>query len=172
MKKLLMIGDSITDWFNSERYLAEYHVRNMGNAGDSTVECWERINKSWFKDEEIISLLIGTNDLMRDRSDDEIVNNIREIVKKIRRYSYAELLILTSILPRNDGKEGINNRIIKINDQLKDISKSHNSNYFDLHSHFVNENKLKNEYSIDGLHLSRKGYEVWADRLKKFLMSV
>ena len=59
----------------------------------------------------------------------------------------------------------INKEIIsKINQQLKLFSQKHNTMYLDYYSSMVGENRgLKKEYTTDGVHLNKKGYDVMSD---------
>ena len=63
-----------------------------------------------------------------------------------------------------------NNRIKKINKELKESAKEHNYVYLDLYSILVDENdNLKLDYTVDGLHISEEGYKVISNEIKKLM---
>ena len=47
---------------------------------------------------------------------------------------------------------------------MKKFTKTHNIPYIDYYSAMVDEKRgLKNEYTTDGVHLNKKGYDVMSD---------
>ncbi|MBI9071548.1 MAG: hypothetical protein JEY94_08105 [Melioribacteraceae bacterium] len=171
MKKLLMIGDSITDWFDTDNLLPNFFVKNVGVAGDSTVETLGRIDKSWFDFQpDYIFICIGTNDFARFRKDAVILENIEKIVIKVKTHLSKAKIYITTIFPTRDNKPRPNDRISNFNAQLNKKANSLNAEFFDLHYHFTDEDgKLKSEYTEDGLHLTPKAYVKWAEILTLYL---
>ena len=56
----------------------------------------------------------------------------------------------------------------KINIGLIKIANKYNKNYIDLYSSFLSKNnELNDAYSLDGLHLNGKGYQLWKQIIKK-----
>ena len=73
-KNYLFTGDSITEWFDTKGLLSEFKIKNRGVAGDSSVELLARIDPEWFDPApDYIFLCIGTNDLARKRSPEQIL---------------------------------------------------------------------------------------------------
>ena len=63
-----------------------------------------------------------------------------------------------------------NKRIKQINKKLKLSAKSHNYTYLDIYNILVDENdNLRLEYTIDGLHISNEGYKVISNEIKKLM---
>jgi lysophospholipase L1-like esterase len=166
-KTIILIGDSITEGFNVRQLLKERNILNYGVSGDSTVECLERISDQWFEQSiGIVYLCIGTNDLVRDRTDQEIFENIRMIVEQVRKYSPDTMLKLTSLFPTRDNPPRPNERIRTFNAGLKQLSIALNTGYADIHHNFVDEHgDLQKEFTEDGLHLTDAAYRRWAEIL-------
>ena len=167
-KTIILIGDSITEGFNVRQLLKERNILNYGVSGDSTVECLERISDHWFgRRPERVYICIGTNDLVRDRTDQEILGNIRSIVDHVRRSSPGSSVELTSLFPTRENPPRPNDRIRGFNAGLKQLSVELQTGYFDLHHHFADERgDLKKEFTEDGLHLTEAAYERWAEILR------
>ena len=50
---------------------------------------------------------------------------------------------------------------------LQQLVKENDIQYVDLNRHFENaDGQLKKEYTVDGIHLSGDGYDVWMEKLK------
>ena len=169
--KILFIGDSITEGFDTENYLGEYDIENKAVSGDASVETLERLNDKWFEDElDYVFICIGTNDFARGFSDEYILENIREIVKYCKSKDESAEVVLTSLFPTRFNKARPNARIRKFNQKLADLSKELGTNFFDIHDFFTDESKrLKIPYTTDGLHLSDDAYREWAELVKNYL---
>jgi lysophospholipase L1-like esterase len=163
--RIVLIGDSITEGFTVTQYFSGDRILNAGVSGDSTVECLERLSANWFKnDPKRVYICIGTNDLARERSDKEILGNIRTIVERIREFAPGISVILTSLFPTRENPPRPNERIRGFNTGLKLLSAELGAGFFDLHQHFSDENgDLKKEFTEDGLHLTEAGYRHWAE---------
>ena len=166
-KTIILIGDSITEGFNVRQMVKKRNILNYGVSGDSTVECLERISARWF-DPPVgcVYLCIGTNDLVRDRTDQEILANIRMIVQRIRKYSPDTMVRMTSLFPTRDNPPRPNERIRTFNKGLEQLSVELNTGYVDIHHHFADEHgDLQKEFTEDGLHLTDAAYRRWAEIL-------
>jgi lysophospholipase L1-like esterase len=79
-------------------------------------------------------------------------------------------LVVQSILPVD--LAWIDNNIIKqTNRRLEEIAREYGANFLDVHGLFVDAqgNVRKSYLQDDGVHLSSKGYGVWANEVEKFL---
>lgn len=58
-----------------------------------------------------------------------------------------------------------------LNVQIKNLADEFSYTYLDLFNTICDENqRTQDEYTIDGLHLSAKGYEAWASLVKPYLV--
>lgn len=58
-----------------------------------------------------------------------------------------------------------------LNVQIKNLADEFSYAYLDLFNTICDENqRTKDEYTIDGLHLSAKEYEAWASLVKAYLV--
>jgi lysophospholipase L1-like esterase len=167
---IVLIGDSITEGFDTSRYFLEGNISNRGVSGDSTEECLERISEEWFREHpSAVFLCIGTNDLARERSDRFILENIRTIVEKIRRFSRAPIY-LTTLFPTRENPPRPNERIRGFNRELEKLAAESDCRFYDLHRHFTDEEgSLRAEFTDDGLHLTAAAYRRWSELLSDTL---
>ncbi len=172
-ENILMLGDSITDMYETDKYLPNLKIINKGVSGDSTEECLERITPEIFHPmPSKIFLCIGTNDFARDRSDNFVLENIIKIISKLRSYTNSSSIILTTIFPTRDNELRPNSRIVDFNKKLEELALKQNCNFFNLHKSFIDDaGKLKKEFTEDGLHLTDSAYKVWSNELMNYLES-
>ena len=172
-KKVLLIGDSITERFNAQKYLTDHYIVNKGVSGDTSSDTLNRLNSGWFEFKpDFIFICIGTNDIANSFSDDKIVENIKQIARKSGQFGGKALIVLTSIFPTKFNRPRPNQRIYKLNKKIETLAEENGYRFFNLNPHFADENgSLYREYTYDGLHLSEKAYELWGEKLREFLKS-
>ncbi len=177
----LFLGDSITDFYDLDKYYKGYKVVNSGISGNQTSDILDNLQKrAYVYNPSTIFLLIGTNDYIHNKKEDETVNNIKEIVDKLNKNLPNAKIYLQSIYPINDtddqkiSKSMVsirnNTSIKKINSELKKYCNDKNCTYLDMYSLLEDKDgNLKLEYTKEGLHISNEGYEVITKELKKYM---
>lgn len=171
---LLFIGDSITQGWEGagkeawEKYFSKRKPMNAGIGGDRTQHILWRLDNGNIKGitPKAAVLMIGTNN-SGTNSSEEIAAGITAIVAKLRKELPKTKILLLAIFPRgadkNDAKrkvnEGANSIIAKLADDKSVF-------FLDLAPKFLAEDgTLSKEIMPDLLHLSPKGYEIWASSI-------
>lgn len=173
----LFLGDSITEYYDLEKYFPDMPVVNSGVAGDTTEDILDDMkNRVYDYNPSKIFLLIGTNDLRDDKSVEEVVENIKKIIEEIKTYRKEAEIYLESIYPVN---EEINKKVVgarenddinEINKEIEKYTKEEGITFINTHELLVDEDGLlKEDYTDDGLHLNEEGYEVVSKTLEKYL---
>ena len=173
----LFLGDSITYYYDLEKHFPDMPVVNSGISSNTTEDILEDMkNRVYDYNPSKVFILIGTNDLRDKKTVDEVVTNIKEIIKEIKKNRKNAEIYLESIYPVNEkvnekGVEGRKNEDIKeINNQLKKYAKEENITFINIYDKLVDDEGLLNEeYTTDGLHINENGYEVITKELKKYL---
>ena len=173
----LFLGDSITEYYDLGKYFIDLPVVNSGISGDTTDDILSNMKERVYDyNPSKIFLLIGTNDLEIDKSVDEVVDDIKEIVKGIKDNRPKAEIYIESVYPVNsDINEDLvdkreNEDIIAINEELEEYAEEENLTYIDIYNLLVTEDGVLNtEYTKDGLHLNDKGYDVVTKTLEKYL---
>jgi len=168
MKKILLLGDSITEVFPPDLGVEGFVIINKGISGNNTDDVYKRLKNVISEKPEIVFLLIGTNDFAQGKSNNEIEENIFKILQKLKKTLPAAELFAVSILPVRDIDNRPNARIIEVNQSIKKTADKLELKYLDLHSRFVDSaGKLKEEFTEDGLHLTREAYLCWNEILNE-----
>lgn len=177
----LFLGDSITEQYTLSDYYKDMPVVNSGVGGNITKDILDDMtNRVYIYNPSKVFILIGTNDIDRKKTDDQIINNFEKIIKNIKKNRPSCEIYIESIYPVNgeDNKKidqnmiGIrsNDRIKEINDKLKILASKLNVTYIDLYSDLIDKNgNLKLEYTKEGLHISDKGYKKITNILMKYI---
>lgn len=178
----LFLGDSITEQYDLKEYYEDYPVVNSGVSGDYTSSIVKDMKKRVYDyNPSKVFLLIGINDLRKGNDVSEIVSNTKEIIKLIKENRPYSEIYLESIYPINktdDDKisdsvkdiEFDNEKIIEVNDLLKDLAKDEKITYVDLYSKLIDDDgNLNISYTKDGLHISSEGYECITKELMKYI---
>lgn len=180
----LFLGDSITEQYHLDKFYEDLPVVNSGISGYTTSAILKRMNDMVYQyNPSKVFLLIGTNDLELKVSNEDIVNNIKEIVKNIKANRPYAKIYIESIYPINNSNDDKisndvvngnrrNEDIIVINKELEKFAKEEKITYINIYDELIDDDGLlKLDYTIDGLHLTDEGYkkvtEVLMDYIKK-----
>ena len=167
MKKILFLGDSITEGFNLQHYFPNRNVINKGIYGDNTDGVLARLNKDVIElNPDVIFLLIGTNDFACGKTNRMLVDNLKKILTVLKNSLPAAAVYHCSILPVR-GLDNRNNKDIKeVNKEMQAFCDTTGITYFDLFPSFLNSDlEMAEIYSEDGLHLTKEGYDKWTELL-------
>ncbi len=171
---LILIGDSITHYGNRQRlygyYFGNRNVLNLGFGGDRTQNVLWRLRNGEIDglSPKLVSIMIGTNNAVRDNPDD-IFLGIQAVVKELRHRLPESKILLFSIFPR---KEGAAYETVKaVNERLSELSNGWAVVHVDINEQFLNpDGSLKEElYYKDLLHLSDKGYQLWWSQMEPYV---
>lgn len=115
--------------------------------------------------------MIGTNDLARKRSVDQILTDYEKLITLIIQKTPKTQLYLQSVLPTKNQANRNNNDIIEINKGIVAVAKKYSLTYINLFELFkTQENELNMDYSFDELHLNGQGYLLWKDAVIEYVV--
>jgi N-acetylglucosamine-6-sulfatase len=174
--RLAFIGDSITQGWEGagksvwQKHYADLGAINLGIGGDRTEHViWRLTSGNLGKIKpEVAVLMIGTNNtghLMQ--SPDEVAAGVAEILQILKSRLPKTKVVLQAILPRGDGPQNAARRNNDaINERLRKLADGDRVRFIDISDRFVNADGTNDDSIMpDQLHLSEKGYEIWADAL-------
>jgi lysophospholipase L1-like esterase len=121
---------------------------------------------------KVIVLLAGTNNVGAGESNDEVTRGVEAIVKTCREKAPDATLILTAIFPRNDYMTFLPT-IKAVNEKLYRLADGKHIRFLNVNAGLADaDGKLLDGMSVDRLHPTVKGYQVWADGLKPMLQEL
>jgi lysophospholipase L1-like esterase len=173
--EIIFLGDSITDFGRWSEMLQNINVKNRGIRADRTDGVLRRLDEVVSSLPGKVFIMIGVNDLIRKREISEIISNYDSILKFIQKKSPQTKIFVQSVLPVNEDirhrrDQAKNTDVIKLNAELRKLCTQYGITFIDLFPFFTNEkNKLKAEFTFDGLHPNGKGYLVWKSAIEKYV---
>lgn len=167
----VFIGDSITQKGLWSELFPNANIVNRGINSDTTEGVKNRLNDIIKASPKKIFIMIGINDLYAKKTPDEIIANYKEILNQIKTGTPETQVFVQSILPVNNsiyfaGDRIQNDVVMKVNDKLKLLSREMGFQYVDVNSKVQENGQLLKSLTIDGIHLSGKGYNIWKNTIK------
>lgn len=179
-QNVVLLGDSITEGFDVDKYLPGRRVINRGIGADVIGNdlaasdkrgVLKRLNESVFDCAPVaVFILIGINDLGQGHTPDMVERGYRAMLQEIRARRPKLKVYVQSLLPTRGGFAKHNANIIDLNRRLQKLAGEFDCEYLDLHSLMADDaGELKAEFTNDGLHLKPAAYEVWRDQVEEKL---
>ncbi len=157
----VMVGDSLSMWFPSDRLPTGQLWLNQAISGDTSQGVLTRLNDFAQTRPSMVYVMAGINDLKRGVAEAEVLDNLEQIIQRLRSTHPQAQIVVQSLLPTR-GVPIDNARINRVNRELRTIAAQKGAMYLDLHAQVMDGNgQLQARLTTDGLHLSPPGYEVW-----------
>lgn len=179
INNIVFAGDSLIAGNNWDEMLPEKTTRNRGISGDTVIGLKNRIAEIAKTNPKATIIQIGINDLISGKDIKDVNSEYKDLVDSYLDNQENANLILMMTFPINEDiysryypSSGLNNNKIQ---SFKTLMKSTFENYdnvrmLDISKKLVDKNgNLKENYTVDGLHLTAGGYKVWIEELDKLL---
>jgi lysophospholipase L1-like esterase len=173
--RIILLGNSITEFGDWKKLLNDSTVVNRGIAGDNTFGVLDRLNDVIVRKPTKLFIKLGINDIAQNIPVDIIVKNMMTIVERVKKQSPGTQIYVHSILPTNDNvkneyPDAFNKNDVAnlVNERIKQRATEKGFIYIDLSKELKDQQgKLDVKYAdADGLHLNPAGYQVWVRLLK------
>ncbi|PZV15778.1 MAG: lysophospholipase [Leptolyngbya sp.] len=163
----VLLGDSLSLWFPSDRLPQSQTWLNQAISGDTTHGILSRLSDFAATRPHVIYLMAGINDLKQGATDNEILWNMRQIITQLRQTQPQATVIVQSVLPTRSVIAS-SDRITQLNHQLRALSIRNGAYFLDLSTQMADAaGNLRQDFTTDGLHLNAKGYATWQSILTK-----
>ena len=148
---------------------AEVEFINQGIGGNRTSQLFDRFYKDAIEFQpDVISILIGINDVWHRynqhiaTTDEQIILNYREILKRIKRETNAKIVMLEPYILDTEPFAEIREDLDRLLPKIKALADEYADAYIPLHELFGEAMKTQPEpkyYSKDGVHPNDNGAE-------------
>ena len=172
---LVFIGDSITQGWEGNgkgvwnKYYAKRNAVNLGIGGDRTQHVLWRLDHGNIDgiSPKLAVVMIGTNN-SGDNTPEEIADGVEAIVEQLRSSLPETKVLLLAIFPRGENGQDERRRVNRAaNERIAKLDNGKMVKYLDIGQGFLeNDGTLTREIMPDLLHLSEKGYTIWADAIE------
>ncbi|HEY4207923.1 MAG TPA: GDSL-type esterase/lipase family protein [Puia sp.] len=175
-KDVVFLGNSITAGVDWNELLQLPEARNRGISGDLTFGVLDRLDEVIAGHPAKVFILIGINDIGRNVPDSLIHRNHERMIQRIQAGSPKTKIYFETLLPVNNTftqhptHYNKDEHIKAVNEGLRQLASKYHITLIPLHDHFLDaEGKMNKDWTLDGLHLNAKGYQVWKTVLKPYL---
>lgn len=164
-----MVGDSRIAQENWAILLDKNDVKNEAFGGAITQQILWNLERGQLNSEpKIVVLEGGMNDLLSGVPLQRVYENYSKLVKILRVKNIK--IIVNSIIYTTNSQE-INLNISILNSKLKDYCIIQKIAWLDMNEQLSIDKKLLEKYSLDGIHLNKAAYQIWAEKLNESLSS-
>ncbi|AMV27246.1 GDSL-like Lipase/Acylhydrolase [Gemmata sp. SH-PL17] len=177
------LGDSITQGWGGDgasvwkKRFAPLNAANYGIGGDTTREVLYRLNDGvldGIKPKAVV-LMIGTNNFgLPGDSVADTVKGVTAVVTSVRKKAPDAKILLLGIFPRDKAAgTAFRKKITEANEAISKLGDGKSVVYLDIGKKFLTDDgTLSADIMPDALHLSEKGYGIWADAIEEPLKAL
>lgn len=180
--QVIFIGDSITQGWEGagkevwEKYYAPRHAVNLGIGGDRTQHVLWRLdngNLEGLKPKAAV-VMIGTNNSNgEDNTPGQVADGVAAIVTKLSTKLPDTQILLVAIFPRSENFTVQRGKVLMVNQVIRKLADGKHVHWVDFGHEFVRSDGLiPRDLMPDYLHLSPKGYRIWAEAIEQRLSSI
>lgn len=172
---LVFIGDSITQGWEGRgrnvwaKFYGKRNAVNLGISGDRTQHVIWRLDNGNLHNisPKLAVIMIGTNN-SGSNTPEQIADGITKIVDQLKTKTPETKILLLGVFPRGatpaDKRRQVNEQTNEIVSKLADDKQVC---YLDIGKSFLEDDgTLTREIMPDLLHLSEKGYTIWAESIE------
>ncbi len=179
---LVFLGDSITQGWEGKgkvmwnKHFAPLKAANFGIGGDRTEHVLWRLQNGNFDglNPKLIVLMIGTNNTGHQGRDgyecsaQQTADGVRAILDTLATKCPDAKVLLLGIFPRGENADdALRKQNEETNAIIKTFAEGQRVHWRDLSSEFLKpDGTLSRDIMPDLLHLSEKGYQIWAKTIK------
>ncbi len=181
-------GSSLMEQFPIYEFMQDFDmsgvIYNRGIGGYTIAELMESLEECIFELEPAkLFLNIGTNDFNApDYSEELLIERYGVILQKIRDRLPDTKIYLMAYYPvnemaaKNEYMKSIfayrtNEKLLHANKAVEQLAAEYRAEYIDVNSGLYDVNgRLKEEFTIEGMHMYANGYKVVLDELLPYLM--
>lgn len=180
-KRVVFMGNSITDaWIRvSPEFFKGRSYIDRGISGQTTPQMLVRFRPDVINlRPRVVVILAGTNDIAGNTGPStlEMIEDNLASMAELADYHHIKV-ILCSVLPAYDypWRPGIKpaEKIETLNQWIREYAEKNNFYYLDYYSSMVDARKgMKKEYTVDGVHPNKLGYQVMEKLVEKAIHDV
>ncbi len=151
------IGDSLTDGYDLQQFYPDYVTANRGIGGETTFGLEKRLQVSVYDlKPKIVVMLIGGNNLKT------MFENYEQILEGLQANLPNSKIVLVSLTAMGDALADKNELASYNNVKIKKLAEEFEFSFVDVFSKLLNmqTNEIYEDYTTDGAHLTKAGYEV------------
>lgn len=183
MKKIVMFGDSLTDYFPMEKLNdIDARIINSGQAGDTIAEMGARVSYDVIAHQpDVVLMQGGANDFLMSLYPgyQAVADRLVNLGKRIQKVLPETKIYIESMYPAYTKRIGLmpswadgksNQEIERINAEIERLCAGTGMIYVNIYQYLIGaDGQLPRDYTIDGIHLRENAYEVVSQCIHEIL---
>jgi lysophospholipase L1-like esterase len=163
--RFVFAGDSLTananwGWAMTRNPLS---AANLAEAGASFAEVAGQVSKAKAYHANILFVTAGTNDIViENRTVEQLACDLELLIRRVP----SEMRLIMTLIPYTSFKEHTV-KIREANLMIQQFSEDKRFDIVDINPELSVDGVLKSEYTLDGIHLNGRAYEIWTDELMR-----
>lgn len=164
-------SSSIRLWKNLDTIFPKNQIINTGFGASLSGDLLHYVQELILNYKPVkVFIYEGENDIAYDKTPKKIIQNINNIIKKIRNQNSQTYIVLISAKP-SIKRWHLRKKYKRFNRKLKRVTKKDRLLHFvNVWKPMLNGNKINTKiFNKDGLHMNKEGYNIWYSVIKKHL---
>ncbi len=177
VRPVVFLGDSLTARGDWEALLGPGRVANQGLDGEVSAGVLRRLPAILAQPPAKLFIMVGINDLHgaepASRQVANLLDNYRRMMSLLQKDAPQTRTLFLSLLPAGRDLadcQRLNDVVREVNRRLAQLAAQAGMAYVDLHARMLDhDGQLQADCTLDGLHLSKAGYQLWLETIRPFL---
>jgi lysophospholipase L1-like esterase len=173
------VGDSITARWRVEelwnKHWSSFQTVNMGIGGDQTQHVLWRLQNGDLEGykAKVFVVMIGTNNLWSKTSEPaDAAAGVKAVLDLIQSKQPQAKILLMSLLPVGEKPNPGREKRLAVNPLIKKLAGG-SIEYIDIYDKYIQaDGSISKEVMHDFLHLSPKGYDIWAESISEKIKTI
>jgi lysophospholipase L1-like esterase len=168
--EIIMFGDSHTANASWPSLLRGQDVLGMGFSGFTSDQLKNMMMITVLPFKPKYCFIQGGGNDIKSRCYDKrvLISNIQEMIDTLKKHDIHP--VIQSLFYRCKAPE-YNAQVDSINLRLLMLSKNENLDFLNVNNNLIDDEGMKREFTIEGIHLNEDGYRVWAKLVNEYLAS-
>ncbi|MDE3057045.1 MAG: GDSL family lipase, partial [Bacteroidota bacterium] len=167
---VVMLGNSITFGVNWNELMGRTNIVNRGIGSDLTQGFLHRLEYVYNVHPKVCCIMGGINDIYENIPVEKIYEHYIAVIDSLREHNIIPVIQSTLFVsPKWKRAAEKNIEVERLNGMLIEYARKEKILFLDLNRVLSEHKILKDEFTIDGVHLNAKGYELWRKELEPVL---
>lgn len=171
-RPIIFLGASLTRGGKWSIFFPGEHILNYGVNGRTMRGALRNVKRAVKANPRKIFIMFGAADFIEYRRKPRTLSNYEKLISILRAELPDAEIYVQSVLPIyvfSSKTSEVNNKIALFNLGLKRLAAEQGIVYIDLFPIFNDPKKQALLYVSDGIHLTKEGYSLWAEKLEPYI---
>lgn len=168
--ELLFLGHSLLDFYPRD-HIGNWKIRNVAKQGTIAKEGWKLLveDPKILTNSNAVLVMYGINEIYYQMKEEMVMDYLERILQVIKAHRVDLPIILSSIIQTPETQRIKPAKIQRLNDQINQLAQDYGAYLLTWQAFYNSEGFIREEYTLDGIHLTAKGYQLFDQVLLQLL---